>query len=671
MRTSYGWLLALATQCGTAVLAHGGAYRGPTELIPSSSSSSSGGSSTTNSGPNSAGTSGTGSSTAGASTAGPATPAGLGAKGPIRRGMLVAGDPTRWIYWWEFHKDSILHVREAIDRSDLAPGADDFLLGTGKGHELRSRLRPTRDEVRKLVVPALQQALAKSEGRDLTSACLVALAKIGEDDKDCPTLPLLRAKLTSADQEIRETAALALGITRRPEALTDLLGLVSDDADGRQLVGRAQVDERTRAFAAYAAGLVGEVSTPHKRMVITSVLAPILARGSASGRELPVAVVHALRLCIPKGPRSEDGGAEAALRKDIVTALRAYQEQDLGPGEQALQAHALLALAQALGSGASAEHEKLKEFCIQALAGTGTRRSMPATLGSATLALGRLYVKGNDDDTVGKALFACMNDGKPIASRRFATMALALAGGDATTKRFVEMLAGDADHLSRPWLALGLGMIARANRLEGKPIPAAIAQTLRQELGKAKDPEYLGALAISLGLAKDHASAGDLLAILKDRAQENELVGYLCTALALLQAPDAEAEIQATLERSVRRPEVMAKAAIALGKLGDKKVTDRLIAHLLECEGEGSLARLGALAQALGLVGDRRSLDPLVSMLLDKSRPPLARAFAAVALGNVCDEHDLPWNATIAQGINYLAPVDTLYDQVAGVLDIF
>src|SRR6185436_3647825 len=63
--------------------------------------------------------------------------------------------------------------------------------------------------------------------------------------------------LADRNQEIAETAALALGILASPKSIEDLAALLLDDDAGRALVGRSSVHYRTRAFAAYGLGLIG------------------------------------------------------------------------------------------------------------------------------------------------------------------------------------------------------------------------------------------------------------------------------------------------------------------------------------------------------------------------------------------------------------------------------
>ena len=80
--------------------------------------------------------------------------------------------------------------------------------------------------------------------------------------------------------------------------------------------------------------------------------------------------------------------------------------------------------------------------------------------------------------------------------------------------------------------------------------------------------------------------------------------------------------------------------------------------------------QLSAYATALSQVGDQRSIDPLIRLLHDGAAGALPRAFAAVALGGICDWRRLPWNTPLGADINYRATVETLTDQNTGILDI-
>ncbi len=83
-----------------------------------------------------------------------------------------------------------------------------------------------------------------------------------------------------------------------------------------------------------------------------------------------------------------------------------------------------------------------------------------------------------------------------------------------------------------------------------------------------------------------------------------------------------------------------------------------------------SVAVLAALANAIGQIGDRRAIPLLVALTKDDEQTKLGRAFAAAALGGVCERLALPWNLPLSRDANYGAPVDTLSNGATGVLDI-
>jgi HEAT repeat protein len=106
----------------------------------------------------------------------------------------------------------------------------------------------------------------------------------------------------------------------------------------------------------------------------------------------------------------------------------------------------------------------------------------------------------------------------------------------------------------------------------------------------------------------------------------------------------------------------------ALGLIGDSSVTTLLCAQT-EAPDAG-LVRLAAASAALGQIGDRRSIEPLLRMLRNDKLTDLSRAFAAVALGGVCDKDAMPWNTAYATHTNYRAATETLTDGQSGILDI-
>jgi HEAT repeat protein len=122
------------------------------------------------------------------------------------------------------------------------------------------------------------------------------------------------------------------------------------------------------------------------------------------------------------------------------------------------------------------------------------------------------------------------------------------------------------------------------------------------------------------------------------------------------------------LKQSKYRPELLSRAAIGLGLIGDKDLVLELVTMLRETNGTAGQA---AISSALGLVGDARAIDPLLEMVAQRSGlTDTARAFAAVALGTVCDGDALPWNEAISRGVHYGVATQTLIGEARGILEI-
>ncbi|MEO6595259.1 MAG: hypothetical protein ABIP94_10950, partial [Planctomycetota bacterium] len=201
-------------------MAHGGKYIGPADTVPPSPGG--GGRTGGPSGPNTGGPTGptapapTGPATGGGT--GPSTGGGggTGGRGPSSGGRSTGGglepDLTTWDFWWEFNKDPYLSLRDAVHRDTAQTGSDVFYLGTRRRDSATNSVKPTRDQILGDVLPALKKAIDSTEQRDIISSCMIAMAKIGTDHPDFRLVDVFAPRLARGDQEIRETAALAIGI---------------------------------------------------------------------------------------------------------------------------------------------------------------------------------------------------------------------------------------------------------------------------------------------------------------------------------------------------------------------------------------------------------------------------------------------------------------------------
>jgi HEAT repeat protein len=573
-------------------------------------------------------------------------------------------DGTTWDLWWEFNKEPWLE-RQPADEGP-ATGSDDFFLGQARRGGPVDLLRPSTQDLTERVVPALAGLLAKERNRDIATACLVALGKIG---RDAPTVDLeatLANLLPRDDQEVRETAVLALGIAGRARALPLLGALLRGDAEGKQLVQRQDVDERTRAFAAYGLGLVARRSADLElRRQVHDLLWAAVHDREAKTRDLRTAAVGALGLLRPAGARPTQ-----RLVWQTVDELLGWLGQDLGRSEEIVQAHGPVAVARLLGRGGSELHQRSKEQFV-ALLNSRERVGNPL-LQSAALALGELAepeAKAPADGEVSRALRQFAERGVDRLARNFALIALGRIGGAANRTWLLQAYPKSNKATERPWLALALGLCA-STALAGDPGAApddTLAGVLLEDLAELRNPDTRSAVAIGLGMTRHPKALPVLVELLREHEGQERFAGYLAVGLGLLGDRAAVEPLTTVLERSARRPFLMQQAALALGRLGDRRAAEVLVEALRTGE---STAVLAAVAAALGRVGDRRAITPLVQMAGDAELTKLARAFVAAALGAIGDKDPLRWNVPLCLGSNYAAAVDTLTNGATGVLDI-
>jgi len=645
-------LAAVAAALCTALLpAHGGQYRGPGTPVPPGSPLPVGM-------PRPPVTGGPGRPAAGVP---PGTPSPL-----TGSGVPIAIDEVNWETWWEHHKDPFLQQRRAA----TAPvtGSDDFYLGPRRAENRLDVLAPTETDLVGRIVPVLARLLAAERNPDVATACLVALGKIGRDAPGLDLEQLLAAQIARDDQEVRETAVLALGIAGRPAALAPLLALLRDDAAGRRLVARTEVGGRTRAFAAYALGLLGarsgELAT---RQQVHDALWPLLQDRHLRDRDLRVAAISALGILCggPQGERT----AGKRLVWQTVEELLGFLALDLGAGDELVQAHAPIAIARLLGRGTSDLHQKCKAR-FTALLADRDRRGHWITQ-SAAIALGGLAVPAEahaEDGAVAAALQQHWERGRDRLARYFGAIALGRIGGAANRDWLLRTYAGCHKSTERPWVGLALGLgAAGAGRDGAGKADAVVADLLLADLKDSPSQDVQGALAVALGLTGHQAAVPAVLRLLGQNEGNERLAGHLCSALGLLGDRAAAPALLAVLERSARRPFLLLQAAQALGRLGDVEAAQRLVGGMQEAE---STAVLAALAVAIGQIGDRRSIEPLVVMAGDAELTKIARSFVAAALGGVGDKDPLRWNLPFLRDGNHAAAVDTLTNGSTGVLDI-
>lgn len=631
------------------LLAHGGQYRG---RLPADPPTWRPGSSTGGGIPFPSGLPG---ATPGGGGGGPTGPT-TGASGPIDLGRSV-----HWSLWWEFNKDPFLQARGVARVNAPATGSDDFYLGTRRRADRVDSLLPTEADCVDRIVPALAALLGRERNRDVQSATLIALGKVGRDAEGIALEPLLAGAIARDDQEVRESAVLSLGIAGRAPALATLAALVRDDSIGRQLEQKERVSQRTRAFAAYGLGLLAARSDDSLLLAeVQALLVGALQDQSSANRELHAAALTALGI-LGLDPAV---APQKLLLWRTVELLLDYHAKELGAGDELVQAHAAVAVARLLGRGNSAAHQRAKRVFADEL--MARQRRGNALLQSSALALGMLVEATAEDAEFCNALQRWYDDGRDRLSRYLSVIALGRIGGEANRAWLLRAYERGNKATDRPWLALALGLWANGAGEAGSR-DLTLASRLIDDLADSASRDTQAALAVSVGLTGHPDALHALLGHLATSEAEEQTAGYVAVGLALLGDRNAIPVLLPILERSERRPFLLQQTAIALGVLGDRLANDRLIEKIQRAE---SVAVLAALARAISQIGDRRAIAPLIALLDDKEASKLSLAFVAAALGGIGDKDLLPWNLPLSVDCNYATGMDTLTNGATGVLDL-
>lgn len=659
-------------------LGHGGTYRGPGDTVPPAAGgpSSPGPKAGGPSSPGPGGPAGPNSPAPTGPVTGPGggTPTPAGGGGPMTGGNL-GPDLSSWTFWWGFNREKYLQLKSKISKvEDIFTGGDEEgLVGKSKG---RTSMRPSAEQISREVVPAIKKALETETNRDIVSGSLIALAKIGQEPSQM--VDIFKKTLNSNDQEIAETSLLVLGILAAPEGMPTLVDFFEDAESARKLCGKREVPIRSRTFAAYGLGLIGARNAePEIRNKVQSTLLKFLENEGAKRspqRDLRVAAIISLGLV-------EDPERKA------VAALQKYFDENR-KREEIICAHVPNAIARLLAKAPSNERGAYVQQMVAELAekprsgDKEMRQSMAQAIGMLT----------RYDDAFAKKAFEVIQDkienelSKNPLLAYFGMIALGqIAGSADANNEFEKYLLTKAQAqggkvMTRAWAALALGVegFDQANREKNQVQPnPKVGEALVGMMGEIKDPEQLGAYGIALGLLR-YQPASEQLKKSLEAVKDDTYRGYFATGLGLMGDKSAVPRIQEIVKGATRRPELLRECAIALGLLSDRTVVPTLLKIMSDKENK-TLAVQSAVATALGYVGDYRAVeskDPkdltLPRMLADKDLTAESRAFAAVALGLVCDKEDLPWNFKVSTDLNYTAAVETLNDQGSqtGLLNI-
>jgi HEAT repeat protein len=509
---------------------HGGQYRGPGDVVPPQAGSPGGPSGpVTPGGPSGPSTPG-GPQTPSTPNA-PATPGGPTggpASGPTTNpGMDISAPLTSWNFWWEFNRERYLNLKRKISEVQSTTDSDEFYLGI-LNKTSKDKIGIARAMVQNDILPVIRKVLEeeKDRVRDEVSSALVALAKFGLEAEQ--SVKDIQKFLASGDQEISETAAVALGILADPAGIDPLRNLLLDNQAGRKLVNKNEVPLRTQAFAAYGLGLIGvtlagEAHAEQLRM-ITDTLVDRFKNDSSAVKDIRIACMSAMSL-LPL-----DETRIGAIAKDV---LLPYLADDRTKNIDLIRAHVPTTLARwSRLIPASPLVKEWTEACVRALE---NKKEDSWVRQGLVLSLGILSHDGLETyDKVFKCLRENEKDGKDEQERYFTGIAIGQIGGEEAVKHLRKILK-DGANLARPWAALGLGIHAYEMRTKssgGLAAAAEIGDELVNLLAKDKDAARKGAYALALGLMKYQPGRDKVLSEMKETNVE-AYKGYTGVALGL------------------------------------------------------------------------------------------------------------------------------------------
>jgi HEAT repeat protein len=586
-------------------------------------------------------------------------------------------DLSSWSVWWGFNRDVHLQLKRAVWRPGAESGSDAFHLGDGEARAAAASLRPTAEELREVVAPALVRALETETSASIVTSSMISLGQIGEvlEGERRRVADLVRSRIDDPNQTISETAVVSLALLRDHSVLPELTALLEDTRSGAELCDRTSVPERTRAFAAFGLGLVGERSSNvDVRRYVLHHLIDALGEETSDSAEVGVACATALGMVLARDVTEDaelpPAASRAAQARFLATAIESDQRRDV------VRAHLARSLARVV---APLGDHPLKELAAETLIDQLNARAPRELEYGAVLALGLLGDADGDDvdASIRRALVQVSGSGDSIA-RHFALLARAQvaarpgsgAGGEAADLKLAlelrRQVAGGASR-TRPWAALALGLRGHGRAEAGLPLDDAVSADLRAALADTRSPEEAAAQAIALGLRRD-LRAEELLLEKLAFFEDGWTRGQLAVGLGLTGGHAAVPALRALVDDSMYQPLELRQAAIGLALLGDKTLVERLVGLMQDTE---SSAVKGAVASVLGFVGDASAIEPLVAMLADRRLVDRARAYAAVALGHVGDRDEIPWTAIVATNVNYHARVDVLLSgSSTGLLDM-
>lgn len=577
--------------------------------------------------------------------------------------QMAERDENDWRIWWRLNRDPLL----VVSALEAMPMSNDggFFLGDEAQRDASRVVKP--GVLIESVLPALEVALERETTPLVQSAILIALGRAGELATRESAQRVLA--LCAADNgQVREAAVVAAGLQAEPWVVRRLVHVVHGCEAGRAILGERAVDTRSSAFAALSIGLgLARRDNEDLRRYVVYELARSAA-GAFAAADVPAACVVSIGLLpLPwsgtQAPAEARPSPQLSREGQIAWMLQAVTADAV---HRQVRGQAALALGR-LSEGAA---EPWREFVAQALLDLLDPRSEAEVevRQGAAIALGLLGDCDQDalDVRVRRGLLRSARDGDAL-TRRFALLSLsrvAAREGDGDCGAGRTELVGYLNETLRnarsgldPWAALGLGMLGRELFRQGIPPPREVHAALASKLSGARSPMTVGAYGLALSLSQAPLADEQLAAALERFGGDEHAGAHLSIALGLAGGPLARTSLAEVIEQTHGRPVLLHDAALALVLSGDFGGTPRLV----QAFGQASaLDARAALASALGRTGDTRAIEPLVRALTDPEAPQMSRALAARGLGWLVDQGSEPVWSPLTCDLNWGADTTTL-----------
>lgn len=528
----------------------------------------------------------------------------VGEKNGATTGPTVEYPYQSWIPWWLRNRDRLLGLPAARREALNAALAR---------RKARGPDDPNREKARAVVAATLRLGAMESDLNISTSA-IIALGK-ARDPLAAPRLQRL-LKDRASNPAVRESAMLALGMIggEDPEVLKLLKAVLTDRK--RKM--------RDRAHAALAMGYLGNIGALH----------PLIAHGREKGRAPDVGVCSLLGL----GFLGEEM---------VVRDLAAAAESTVSQFPTAHRVAALAAM-EKLGSREAIPH------LLRALASGETELRRQAALSLGPLAR-------PDDKEVVKALIVVLAKDRDSLSRALAAVSLGEIGPPSAARPLAEAF-GTWDPVLTPFAAVALGLLTRS--CQDPTIHDRVCDRMRRVLVEGRGVHVKAAAATALGIARDPSALPALTGLLADY-HPSIVRRRAAEALGLIGDGGARKDLRKLLT-TVGDFRLVGEAARSLAMLGDLDsagILESAIAPWMRRK-KSEHAR-GSAALALGYLTLPETSAPLRQLLRDSTEPANLRTLAALALGVVMDEGEVPLLSRVGDHLNPHLSLEVLNDVIA------